>query len=79
MWGAEDAGELKEILANDYIAKFVATTLEYKGDLFVVQSDTLDADIPANALVSGTRRTACCFTIKYQNFAVWRADLGEII
>jgi hypothetical protein len=55
MWGVESSGELTEVLKTDYIAKFNFTGQypPYAGELFVIQSDCLDRDIPAIRLIRG--------------------------
>jgi len=55
MWGVESSGDLTEVLKTDYIAKFnfVGQDAFYVGELFVIQSDCLDREIPAIRLIRG--------------------------
>ena len=55
MWGVESSGELTEVLKTDYIAKFnfIGQDPPCAGELFVIQSDCLDRDIPALRLIRG--------------------------
>lgn len=55
MWGVENAEGLTDVLKADYISKFkfIGQDLSYVGELFVIQSNYLDRDIPAIRLIRG--------------------------
>jgi hypothetical protein len=55
MWGVESAEEFTDVLKTDYIAKFnfIGQDLSYAGELFVIQSNYLDCDVPAIRLIRG--------------------------
>ena len=55
MWGDVDAQEAEAMLKNDYIVKFnyVDCDQKYEGELFVIQWNLLDYDLPATRLIRG--------------------------
>ena len=56
LWGVDSTAEAMEMLKSDYIVKFnyVEGTQGYVGDLFVIQVDCLDSEIPATRMFRGS-------------------------
>ena len=52
MWGMENTTSMKEMLASIYVAKFqfVSGSPGYCGDLFIIQADYLDTELPTTRL-----------------------------
>jgi len=55
IWDVESAEELTDVLKTDYLPQFnfIGQDLSYARELFVIQSNCLDSDIPAIRLIRG--------------------------
>ena len=56
LWGVENAEEMARLLKTEYLTRFNFATTQtpvYTGDLFVIQSDYLDPDVPAIRMIRG--------------------------